>query len=863
MVVLRLLGGAWLEGPDGPLTGRGTQRHSLALLALLATAPRRALPRERLLGLLWPETDPAKARQLLNVTVYRLRQLLGKEALLTTGDELALDEHGLECDAVRFESAVAGEDWREAAELYGGPFLDGFFVREAAELEQWAERERDRLALLHRRTLERLALDAERAGELTLAAGWWQRALTVDPYAAAPVLRLMRVLDALGERGRALDLAAQHARRLGDDLGAQPDAEVERFAARLRVDPAFAPEQSIERLPRLPLGTEAAHDPGPGAPAQPPPSAASGRRTRRTPWPGLHRWSLAPAAALALLVGVAAFLGPPRSPGGAGPRTASSPAESTRPTVAILSLEDRTGDAALGTLGFIAADWVAQGLARTGLVGVIPTSTVLRTERALAGGTTDGGERTLLGEIDATYVVMGAYYLRGDSVIYQISVVDPRDGSIVRAVEVAGSSRAAPLEGVEALRQRVVGALAPLLDARLARSAAAASAPPGYAAYVSYADGLTAFFEGDLAEASARFAHASADDPEFTAPLIWRVFAERNQRRMQAADSVVRLLEAQRSRLAPWDRAMLDYHAAFHRADWGSAYRAMERVLESAPGSEWTFTLAITAQFTNRPARAVELLRSIDPDRGWIRSWPPYWGVLSECLHQVGLHAEELAAVREMVRRFPQDPAIEEVRALAELDSMAAAERAFERVIGDPEVEIWGLERIVNGVRAAGHTEAAVRMAERALTVRHPTAPAERGAREEVGVLLLLANRLEEARAVFESLRESNARRWHYNGALGVIAARTGDAPAARRYLSMLKADAPAPNSLRHPYERGLNALWRARIAAQLGEEEEAMRYLIEAYRHGLTPHSAQGDLPELSGMWRYPPFAELMRPKG
>ena len=57
MFSLRLLGGLSLQGDRTTLTGPATQRHRLALLALLAVSGSRTLSRDKLIALLWPERD--------------------------------------------------------------------------------------------------------------------------------------------------------------------------------------------------------------------------------------------------------------------------------------------------------------------------------------------------------------------------------------------------------------------------------------------------------------------------------------------------------------------------------------------------------------------------------------------------------------------------------------------------------------------------------------------------------------------------------------------------------------------------------------------------------------------------------------
>jgi tetratricopeptide (TPR) repeat protein len=144
---LQLLGGLSLTGPDGRPLGRATQRKRLALLAVLARAPRRTATRDRLIGLLWPECTAEEARHRLSSALYDLRQTLGTDALISRGDDVSL-ARPLGVDAEQFERAAAAGSWNEAARLYSGPFLDGVHLDDAEEFERWVDGERDRLQRL-------------------------------------------------------------------------------------------------------------------------------------------------------------------------------------------------------------------------------------------------------------------------------------------------------------------------------------------------------------------------------------------------------------------------------------------------------------------------------------------------------------------------------------------------------------------------------------------------------------------------------------------------------------------------------------------------------------------------------------------
>lgn len=236
---LELFGSPTVRGAGGaPLSGRATQRHRLALLAFLALSGGRGSTRDRLMALLWPDSDQDRARNLLKVSVYVLRQALGDDALVSDGDDLRVNPERIETDVAEFEGALARGDYEGAVALYHGAFLDGFFVSRAPDFERWVDRERKRLAGSYANALEVLADAAERRRELREAVEWWKVRAAQDPYDSRVALRLMRALETGGNPAGALQHAAIHERLLQEELGIEPAPEVRAMAARLRMAPA-------------------------------------------------------------------------------------------------------------------------------------------------------------------------------------------------------------------------------------------------------------------------------------------------------------------------------------------------------------------------------------------------------------------------------------------------------------------------------------------------------------------------------------------------------------------------------------------------------------------------------------------------
>ena len=298
---LRLFGSPSIEREDGtPLTGRAAQRHRVALLALIAMAPVDRLSRDKLIAYLWPESDGERGRNLLKVSTYVLRTSLGDDAVRSEGDALRLNADVVRVDATEFETALAGGDHVRAVALYRGPFLDGFFLSDAPEFEQWAGRERERLAAGYAKALEALAEHAEAERDFSTAAAWWKSRAAQDLYDSRVAARLMRAMETSGNPAGALQHAAIHQRLLQDELGMPASPEIAALADRLRREPVSATNVSAptESPSALPRGTPSAAQPSTEGPAGAATAAERGahREPRR-----LVRW----AGALALLFVVA------------------------------------------------------------------------------------------------------------------------------------------------------------------------------------------------------------------------------------------------------------------------------------------------------------------------------------------------------------------------------------------------------------------------------------------------------------------------------------------------------------------------------------------------------------------------------
>lgn len=234
MLRLRTFGGLSLTRGEQNLTGAATQRRRLAILVLLAAAGDAGLSRDKLLAYLWPESDAARARHVLNQLLYAQRRQAGADALFLGQKTLRLNPKVISSDLGDFEEAVAGGAPAAAVELYRGPFLDGFFLKDAPEFEQWVESQRARLARRCLASLRGLAEAAAAAGMPEDTIGWWRRAAELDPLDTTIALELVRALAAAGDRTGALRHARRHAEHLRSELAVAPDPRLTDLVAELK-----------------------------------------------------------------------------------------------------------------------------------------------------------------------------------------------------------------------------------------------------------------------------------------------------------------------------------------------------------------------------------------------------------------------------------------------------------------------------------------------------------------------------------------------------------------------------------------------------------------------------------------------------
>lgn len=629
MLKLKLLGTPAIEASAGPVAGRAAQGRRLALLALLALARGRPIPRDKAVALLWPESPTDRARHQLSDTLYILRSGLGEGVVRSAGDDLWLDLDRVEVDTAAFERLLDEGRLEAAVELCGGPLLDGFHLSDAVEFERWLDGERAGLDQRCATALESLARASDEREDLASAAGWWRRLAARDPYSGRVALHLMRSLEAAGDRAGALRHARVHSALLRDEFDAEPDPEVTAFAERLRTEPPVRPAPEPARF-RTSRPRHVA--PGPVATAAAP-----------APAKGPGRFLAAGAISALFVLSLLGYVF-------RGDDVVPLP---TARSVAVLPFVDMSPGSGDAYLSDGMSEEIITALSRIEGVRVAArTSSFALRDRKL-------DVRAIADTLGVTTVLEGSVRRQGRRLRVTAQLIDAASGYHIWSDEYDRE-----LEDIFAVQAEIAAAISDALELRL-RGSPAPPHQPGLEAYDLYLRGLylrnTLSADG-LGQAAAYFDRAIALEPRFAlayaakasvvAPLMYFGHVPLEQGVEELRDLTGRALEL--------DPALGEAYASlgilklFFEWDWEGAEEALRRATELNPSDPHAFHhLANYLMAMDRRREAVaarEHAVELDPLNARTRI------TLGADLHAAGEPDRALAEFHHAARLDPVNP---------------------------------------------------------------------------------------------------------------------------------------------------------------------------------------------------------------
>ena len=544
--------------------------------------------------------------------------------------------------------------------------------------------------------------------------------------------------------------------------------------------------------------------------------------------------------------------------------------------VVVSPLRNETGDSSLAGIGPLAADVLTSALATLPSLEVVDARTaaatgeVVRRMPRLFRRADEG--LALADEVGAKVLVDGSYNRDGDSIRVRARVLDASTGAVRQALPEIAIAPRTPGAGLRVLAERAVVLLRAASDPETGQQLGSISIPASLAAQ----DALAAAYKASLRRDTSVVAHANraiALDTAWTAAYAYRAYWAGQAMRIVrpgAADSALEAARRRYDRMDPFARALLDVTTAKSTADARAELVAAQRYYALTPNAPEVHYLVANASIAyRRPRLILSAVRTLDPNRGIsIPLAAPYWHLLSVAYAQREDWTAALSAAAEGLHRVPQDESLLTIDMLVaaargDVPTLQAARTRSQDVLKDPLAVLTSRALALLATRGAHPDDARV-LARRWLVAAGPTAnrssPAGDIALRAIAEDWSGALPLTEPAVWYGALPHAT---WldslDQDGSRAVVLAhlgRVGEARAAEARIALQEG---------RSWNIGAPTLWRARIAAHLGETARAAELAEQAVRRGgLRPigglYTIDSD-PFLVPLRDVPRFRELARP--
>jgi len=459
----------------------------------------------------------------------------------------------------------------------------------------------------------------------------------------------------------------------------------------------------------------------------------------------------------------------------------------------------------------------------------------------------------------------------GDSISISLQLLDSR-GAAIQTVADVTVARAGLQSGIVTLADRVAAAVRIVTSTTFGQAMLPQGNPPTTTALLAVADGLALEAgirtpqAGDDKESAdlTRFDAAVVEDPEYQQARLW--FASAAVRRFGGealADSALVLID--RDRLTTYERSLLDALKADVEGNHELSLRSWRTASQLAPSWPNRWWLAMKLRDVNRPRESLAILDSLGSREPALLRWTP------SLHHFVGAFAAEMRAVESEAARAPATAyslGVQQtfLQALAGLGRADEITRRLDDIVTLPAEAGTSVAYLLT--RTAWELDAHGLAAPRDDALKRAVVWCGRRTQSDFGDGALafdcleayaLTGRTKELAALAEPMLQAREDDIMVLGLLGLAAALRSDRSVATRFAKQIEVQTRPGGG------RGLGWWLRARIAAALGDRDEAVELLRDAFARG-AGWSQRLDLhrdPAFAKLRGYAPFERLRTPQG
>lgn len=207
-------------------------------------------------------------------------------------------------------------------------------------------------------------------------------------------------------------------------------------------------------------------------------------------------------------------------------------------TVAVLNFENNTGDPELDMVGKMAADRIIHGITQNDLARVVTSEALEQYDKMLLASVAPGDKYTMLDDrFDVKQVISGSYYLNGEVLMFQCTIIDPETKKIIKGLDPVECASNDPLQCIEKIRKAILGYVAIYADRDI--DLVLETHIPNYEAYKEL---MKAKAADSNEEMLIHLDRAVALDSNYFEPKLLQLSAYYNLEQFAVADSLLTIL---------------------------------------------------------------------------------------------------------------------------------------------------------------------------------------------------------------------------------------------------------------------------------------------------------------------------------
>jgi len=280
--------------------------------------------------------------------------------------------------------------------------------------------------------------------------------------------------------------------------------------------------------------------------------------------------------------------------------------------IAVLRFDNNTGNEKYDIAGKMATDWIIHGITQNQLGQVISPEIIDDYSEILKASIIPSTETQVITDyLKPSKIIDGEYYLNKNKLLFQCSITDEIMNKTLISFEPVECDLDAPLDCIEALKQRILGYLI-LEDEKIL---SLQEHPPNFKAYQLFNNAKNKYQNKE--EFLKLLDLAIAEDSTYFEPKVYKIMYNYNKANYSTADSLLTQLSI---KTGTYDRqqVLLNLYAALLKGDHKKAHVYQKKEYNITPFHMETNSnmMIISLQLVNRPEEIDSVFAEVDME-GW------------------------------------------------------------------------------------------------------------------------------------------------------------------------------------------------------------------------------------------------------